>query len=145
MKRLPFDVDTRLLPPHPYRRVPPPTPCKAANQWPPCGSRLASYCFAVRCHWVRAFQSMVRSQTYDLRHTSFLRPQSAISLTAFNISGFGFSFMLRGCISRVRGKVFVVSIGHFCFAALQGVGGGTADMGGGAVTAYHHHVVRGGF
>ena len=53
--------------------------------------------------------------------------------------------MLRGCISRVRGKVFVVSIGHFCFAALQGVGGGTADMGGGAVTAYHHHVVRGCF
>ena len=53
--------------------------------------------------------------------------------------------MLSGCIWRVQGKVFAVSIGHFCFAACQGVGGGTADMSGGAVTAYHHHVVRGCF
>ena len=31
----PRDDDTRLLPPHPYRRVPPPTPCKVAKQkWP---------------------------------------------------------------------------------------------------------------
>ena len=140
-----FDDDTRLLPPHPYRRVPPPTPCKAATQRPPYGSRLASLCLAVCCHWLRAFPSIVRSQACNLCHTSFLRPHSVISLTAFHISGFGFSFMLRGCIWRVWGKVFVASIGHFCFATLQGVGGGAADMGGGAVTAYHHHVVWGCF
>ena len=50
--------------------------------------------------------------------------------------------ILNGCILRIQGWVFVVSIGHFWFAALQGVGGGTADMGGGAVTAYHHHVLQ---
>ena len=39
--------------------------------------------------------------------------------------------MLRSCTWRVQGSVFVVSIGHFCLAALRGVGGGIADMGGG--------------
>ena len=60
----------------------------------------------------------LRSLAYDFCDASFLRPQSAISLIAYDISGFGFSFMLSGCICRVWGKVFVVSIGHFGFAAL---------------------------
>ena len=92
--------------------LPPLRPCMGGNPRPFCGLRLTSHCLPVCCHWLLLPQALVQFQAYDLCHASFLRPLSAISSIAFSFSGFKLLLIVHGCILRVYGGVFVVSIGQ---------------------------------
>ena len=94
--------------PPPQNRIEPPSgPCLGISLHFRYCPATTPVCSHVCCHWISAFQVFLWPQAYDLCDASFLRLSSAISSTAFCISGFGLSVAAHSCISRVYGQVFV--------------------------------------
>ena len=94
--------------PPPQNRIEPPSgPCLGISLHFRYCPATTPVCSHVCCHWISAFQVFLWPQAYDLCDASFLRLSSAISSTAFCISGFGLSVAAHCCISRVYGQVFV--------------------------------------
>ena len=123
------DDDTRWLTPHPNRGVPPPSPCLTRSPCTAHGLRLSPHCLRVCCHWLLGSVTLLRFLAYDLCHASFLRPFTAISLTAFSVWGSGFLVGVHVLICRVYRWVFVVSHWPLGLRVRQGDGGATPRLG----------------